>query len=90
MRHLSTERNDIKLICENHLFICVNLCFIRGLNNGDRVMSFHHKEVSEAIIGAAFEVHSALGYGFSERVYQNSLQVELIERGHRCETESQI
>ena len=29
-----------------------------------------HREVTEAIIGAAFEVHNHLGYGFLERVYQ--------------------
>lgn len=53
-------------------------------------MSFEHKEVTEAIIGAAFEVHNVLGYGFLEKVYQNAMQVELIQRGNRCQTESQI
>ena len=53
-------------------------------------MSFEHKEITEAIIGAAFEVHNVLGYGFLEKVYQKAMQVELIQRGHRCQTESQI
>lgn len=53
-------------------------------------MSFEHQEVTEAIIGAAFEVHNVLGYGFLEKVYQNAMQVELVQRGHRCQTESQI
>ncbi len=46
-----------------------------------------HREVTETILGAAFEVHNALGYGFLEKVYQRALQAELIRRGRRAETE---
>jgi GxxExxY protein len=42
---------------------------------------FPHKEITEAIIGSAFEVYNQLGYGFLHRVYQRSLQVELARRG---------
>ena len=49
-----------------------------------------HREVTEKIIGAAFEVHQQLGYGFLERVYQRALQVELIRRGATVETEKRI
>ena len=49
-----------------------------------------HREVTEKIIGAAFEVHQQLGYGFLERVYQRALQVELIRRGATAETEKRI
>ncbi len=49
-----------------------------------------HREVTEAIIGAAFDVHSELGYGFLERVYQRSLQVELSRRGFPAEIERRI
>jgi GxxExxY protein len=48
---------------------------------------FPHKEITEAIIGAAFEVYNHLGYGFLERVYQRALQVELLRRGFRAEME---
>jgi len=48
---------------------------------------FPHKEITEAIIGAAFEVHAQLGYGFLERVYHRALQVELLRRGFRVELE---
>jgi GxxExxY protein len=41
--------------------------------------------VSGAIIGAAIEVHRALGPGLLESAYQACLERELIERGHRVE-----
>jgi GxxExxY protein len=46
-----------------------------------------HREITEAIIGAAYEVHNVLGYGFLEKVYQRALQAELIRRGLSAETE---
>src|SRR5437762_4885632 len=51
---------------------------------------FPHKEITEAIIGDAFEVYNHLGYGFLERVYQRALQVELLRRGFRAELEKRI
>ncbi len=38
-------------------------------------------ELSEKIIGAAFEVSNTLGTGFLEKVYENTLNVELKLRG---------
>ena len=49
-----------------------------------------HSDVTEQIIGAAFDVHKELGYGFLERVYQKALQVELQKRGVRAELERKI
>lgn len=49
-----------------------------------------HRDVTEKIIGAAFEVHSELGYGFLERVYERSMQVELIKRGSTAEIEKRV
>jgi len=48
-------------------------------------MSFQYKEITEAIIGSAFEVHNILGYGFLEKVYQRAMQAELQLRGHKAE-----
>lgn len=48
------------------------------------------REITEKIIGAAFEVHQQLGHGFLERVYQRALQVELVRRGAAVETEKRI
>lgn len=42
------------------------------------------------IIGSAFEVHHQLGYGYLERVYQRSMQVELLQRGAKAEIERRI
>jgi GxxExxY protein len=49
-----------------------------------------HREITERIIGAAFEVHRELGYGFLERVYQRALQVELLRAGVSAEMEKRI
>jgi len=49
-----------------------------------------HEKTTSAIIGAAFEVHSQLGYGFLERVYQRALQVELLRRGASAEIEKRV
>src|SRR2546423_14612301 len=49
-----------------------------------------HEETTSKIIGAGFEVHNQLGYGFLERVYQRALQVELLRRGISAEIEKRI
>src|SRR6185369_1060888 len=46
-----------------------------------------HRKLTEAIIGAAFEVHNVLGHGFLEKVYQRALQAELIRRGLQADLE---
>jgi GxxExxY protein len=57
---------------------------------GGIVVELLHKEITEQIIGAAFEVYAHLGYGFLEKVYQRAMQVELESRGLKAETESKI
>ena len=53
-------------------------------------MNIKNKEITEAIIGSAFEVHNILGYGFLEKVYQWAMQVSLLQRGHTAELEPAI
>lgn len=53
-------------------------------------MSLLHEEITKEIIGSAFEVHRILGYGFLEKVYQRTIQVELTLRGHKAELERRI
>jgi GxxExxY protein len=53
-------------------------------------MELLHREITEQIIGAAFEVYKHLGYDFLEKVYQRAMQVELQLRGLKAELESKI
>ena len=41
------------------------------------MVEYPDKELTEKIIGAAFEVHNTLGAGFLEKVYQYALVKEL-------------
>jgi GxxExxY protein len=51
---------------------------------------FLHKEITQEIVGAAFEVYKHLGYGYLEKVYQRAMQVELLQRGIQTELEYAI
>lgn len=53
-------------------------------------MSLRHEEITRQIIGAAFEVHRVLGYGFLEKVYQRAMRVELSQRGLKADIEFPI
>ena len=44
-------------------------------------MNLKHGEITEKIIGAAFEVHKFLGNGFKEVIYQRALAYELQTAG---------
>jgi GxxExxY protein len=47
-------------------------------------------EITEKIIGAAYKVHNTLGSGFLEKVYRNSLVIELQTLGFSVEVEKPI
>lgn len=53
-------------------------------------MSLEREDITKEIIGAAFEVHNELGYGFLEKVYQNAMLVALKLRGITAESEKLI
>lgn len=40
-----------------------------------------HQDITEKIIGAAFEVHKYFGNGFQELIYQRALALELAKAG---------
>ena len=56
----------------------------------DLVVELLYKEITEQIIGAAFEVHRELGYGYLEKVYQRAMKFELELRGLSAVIESEI
>lgn len=47
-------------------------------------------KITEAIIGAAIEVHRTLGPGLLESAYQTCLAFELIERGYKVEQQKPL
>ncbi len=49
-----------------------------------------HQEITEVIIGSAFEVINTIGFGFLEKVYENSLRAELNLRGLHVEQQFPI
>lgn len=49
-----------------------------------------HKELSEAIIGAAMTVLNTLRPGLDEKLYENALVIELSKRGHRVDQQRQF
>lgn len=44
-------------------------------------MELLHKDLTDVILKTFYEVYNELGYGFLEKVYQNSLLIELINKG---------
>lgn len=40
-----------------------------------------HRELSNQIIKCFYKVYNELGYGFLEKVYENSLMIELLDAG---------
>lgn len=42
---------------------------------------YKHSELTSKIIGCAMNVHSALGNGFQEVIYQRALEIEMGDRG---------
>ncbi len=49
-----------------------------------------HQELTKSIINVYYDVYNELGYGFLEKVYQNSMYLELKNRGFKVEAQKQI
>lgn len=45
------------------------------------MFSGKHSDLTQTIIGSFYAVYNQLGYGFSEKVYENSLAIELKKAG---------
>jgi GxxExxY protein len=55
--------------------------------NKDKIL---YKDLSYRIVGLAMEVHNELGYGFLEKVYENSLMILLENAGINAEQQISI
>lgn len=53
-------------------------------------MGLLHEELTDAIIKTFYEVYNELGCGFLEKVYQNSLYLELKNKGYKVEAQKKI
>jgi GxxExxY protein len=53
-------------------------------------MDLLHKNLTDEIINTFYDVYNELGYGFLEKVYQNSMFIELKNRGFKVEAQKQI
>ena len=51
---------------------------------------YEHDELTYDIIGAAIAVHSELGPGLLEQIYENAMCVEFVKRGIRFERQKRM
>ncbi len=54
------------------------------------IMELKHNQITGKIIDAFFQVYNKMGYGFQEKVYQNSMQIELRKRGIQFVSQAEI
>lgn len=53
-------------------------------------INYKYSELTERVIGHAFEVHKKLGFGFLEKVYKNALTKRLRDDGFEVDEEFPI
>lgn len=53
-------------------------------------MEYLHKDITDKIIKAFYNVYNSLGYGFLEKVYQNAMIIELNVMNIKCEKQVPI
>ena len=51
---------------------------------------YRHDDLTHEIIGAAMDVHSEMGAGLIEQIYENAMCVELIKRGIRYQRQVRV
>ena len=49
-----------------------------------------HRDVTEQVIAAFYQVYNSLGWGFLKKVYENALVIELRKRGLRADPQARI
>jgi len=53
-------------------------------------MEYLHQDITEKIIKAFYNVYNSLGFGFLEKVYENSMLIELQSFNLKCERQKQL
>jgi len=53
-------------------------------------MEYLHSDLTDKIISAFYKVYNNLGYGFLEKVYENSLLIELRKMNLECQQQCPI
>ncbi len=53
-------------------------------------MEYRYSDLTGKIIGASMMVHSTLGPGFPEVIYQRALKIELVEKGVQFQKECEM
>jgi GxxExxY protein len=53
-------------------------------------MELLHKELTDKVLKTYYDVYNELGFGFLEKVYQNSMFIELNYRGFQVEAQKRI
>lgn len=56
----------------------------------DRIKKMKYEKLTHTIIGCAMKVHSTLGNGFQELIYQRALAIELGKRGLEFQREMEM
>ena len=51
---------------------------------------YKHKELTDLILKAFYDVYNTLGYGFLEKVYENAMVLELRKKGLRLVSQAPI
>ena len=53
-------------------------------------MLLKHRDITQGIIECYYSVYNELGYGFLEKVYEKSLEIELKSKGFNVEVQKPI
>ena len=78
------KNSDIIANYKNHVLNnkLIKRCFMKD--------NFKHADLTQLIIKAYYNVYNKLGFGFLEKVYENSMMIELKKLGLNCEKQVAI
>jgi len=56
----------------------------------DADKNFLHTDVTEKIIACAYDVYNKLGFGLSEKVYENAMLIKIAQKGLSAKQQSAV